>query len=233
MKCPLLFALGLLFLAVTFPSSSGAEQPQCDRSKRYASLSAPNQQALQCGLLVSEVEKNPASAYQQGYVYTLAAHPPEVVMAVFSNYTAHKGAITNVLDAHIEVQAANYARVRFVYDLPWPLPNSEYVVNETVIQEDDTYLLYWDLHPSSPAGLSAPRYVEGYFRTQPVGSRTLIIYCNSVIPAQALFTGKVNRDGLKAMQTTLSDTLRWVDAIAAAPEASEQHLARLRAILAR
>jgi hypothetical protein len=224
MKCTMLFSLGLVFFAVTFPASSWADNPQCDCSKRYEALSAPSQQALQQGMLVSEVNKNTASEYHMGYVYTLAEHPPEVVTAVFINYKAQKGSITNVLAAHVEEQSANYVRVRFVYDLPWPLPNSEYVVNDTVVQEGETYLLYWNLHPSSPAGISAPRYVEGYFRTQPVGARTLIIYCNYVIPAHGLFPGKVNSDGLKAMQTTLHDTIRWVDAIAAAPEASNNIL---------
>jgi hypothetical protein len=233
MKFTMLFSLGLVFFALTLPSASWADNPQCDRSKRYTSLSEPSQQALQRGMLVSEVNKTTASAYHMGYVYTLVEHPPEVVMAVFTNYKEQTGYITNVLEANVEVQSANYARVRFVYDLPWPLPNSEYVVNDTVMQEGETYLLYWNLHPSSPAGISAPRYVEGYFRTQPVGSRTLIIYCNYVIPAYGLFPGKVNSDGLKAMQTTLNDTIRWVDAITAAPEVSDQHLERLRAMLAR
>jgi len=113
------------------------------------------------------------------------------------------------------------------------LPKSEYVVNDTVVQEGDTYLLYWDLHPSSPAGMSAPKYVEGYFRTQPVGPHTLIVYCNYVIPVTGLFPGMVKRAGRKAMQTTLHDTVRWVDTIAAEPAASGQSIARLRAMLAR
>jgi hypothetical protein len=66
-----------------------------------------------------------------------------------------------------------------------------------------------------------------------VGPHTLILYCNYVIPAAGLFPEKVNRDGLKAMQTTLHDTVRWVDTIAAEPAASVQNIARLRAMLPR
>jgi hypothetical protein len=93
MKCTMLFSLGLVFFAVTFPASSWADNPQCDCSKRYEALSAPSQQALQQGMLVSEVNKNTASEYHMGYVYTLAEHPPEVVTAVFINYKAQKGSI--------------------------------------------------------------------------------------------------------------------------------------------
>jgi hypothetical protein len=75
--------------------------------------------------------------------------------------------------------------------------------------------------------------VEGYLRTEPVGSHTLIIYCNYVIPANGLFPEKVNSDGLKAMQTTLNDLVRWVKSIVAEPEASGQCMGRLRAMLAR
>jgi hypothetical protein len=153
-------------------------------------------------------------------------------MAVFTTYEDQRGHITDVLQAHVEAQQGNYARVRFVYALPWPLPNSEYVVNNTVVQEGETYLLSWDLHPSSPRGLSAPKYVEGYFRTQPVGPRTLIIYCNYVIPGTGLLPGTVNRAGLKAMQTAVHDTVRWVEAIAASSETSSRRLARLRERLA-
>jgi hypothetical protein len=101
-----------------------------------------------------------------------------------------------------------------------------------VRQEEETYLLSWDLHPSSPKGLSAPQYVEGYFRTQPVGPRTLIIYCNYMIPGSGLLPGTVNSAGMKAMQTTIEDTVRWVDAIAASSEMSSRCIARLREMLA-
>ena len=233
MNCTTLWSVGLVFGVLLLSASAGAEGQHCDRSKRYEALSEQSQQALQQGQLVSEMTKSTTSEYHLGYVYKLVAHPPEVVMAVFTNYAEHKDYITNVLEANVEAQTANYARVRFVYDLPWPLPDSECVLNDTVVQEDDTYLLYWSLHPSSPAGMSAPKYVEGYFRTQPVGPHTLIIYCNYIVPATGLFPGKVNRDGLKAMQTTLYDTVRWVDTITAEPAAFGQSLERLRAMLAR
>jgi hypothetical protein len=233
MYCTTLLPVGFVLLALVLPATPWAESQRCDRSKRYASLSEQDQQALQQGLLVSAVEKDAASAYNLGYVYRLVAHPPEVVMAVFTNYADHKDYITNVREVSVEAQSANYARVRFVYDLPWPLPDSESVLNDIVVQEGETYLLYWNLHPSSPSGMSAPKHVEGYFRTQPVGLHTLIIYCNYVVPAVGLLPGKVNSDGLKAMQTTLNDTARWVDAIAAEPEVSSRRIARLRAMLAR
>jgi hypothetical protein len=97
-------------------------------------------------------------------------------MAVFTNYADQKDYITNVLTADVEAQSTNSARVRFVYDLPWPLPNSEYVVNDLVVQEGETYLLYWSLDPSSPSGMSAPKY-RGYFRTtgQPPRSSFIVI----------------------------------------------------------
>ena len=145
MKCMPLFSVVLVFLALALSASAWAEGEQCDRSKRYASLSEQSQQALQSGMLVSEVNKNTASEYHMGYVYKLIPHSPEVVMAVFTSYADQKDYLTNVLTADVETQSANYARVRFVYNLPWPLPNSEYVVNDTVLQEGETYLLYWSL----------------------------------------------------------------------------------------
>ena len=167
-----------------------AADDHCDRAKRYEALSAQVQQAPQGNAVLLEVNTHTGSAYHTGYVYTLVPYPPEFVMAVFTNYAEQHGHITDVLAATVEVQHGNYARVRFVYDLPWPLPHSEYVVNGTVRQEGETYLLAWDLHPSSPSGLSAPQYVEGYFRTQPVGPRTLILYCNYIIPGSGLLPGR-------------------------------------------
>ena len=233
MKRTVLFSVGLVCFAFCLSSAAWTEDGHCDRSKRYASLGEQVQQSLQQGGLVSEVNTDTTSEYHMAYVYKLVSHPPEVVMAVFTNYEAHKDHISNIRQVSVEDQKANYARVRFVYNLPWPFPDSEYVLNDTVVQEGETYLLYWDLHPSSPTGLSAPKHVEGYFRTEPVGSQTLIIYCNYVIPATGLFPRKVNSDGLKAMQTTLNDTARWVDTIAAEPEVSDQRIGRLRAMLAR
>jgi hypothetical protein len=233
MQCTTRWPVGLVFCTLLLSASVGAEGRHCDRSKRYEALSEQSRQALQQGQMVSEVQKDPTSEYHLGYVYKLVAHPPEVVMAVFTNYPEHKDYITNILAANVEAQSVNKARVRFVYNLPWPLPDSEYVLNDTVEQEGDTYLLYWNLHPSSPSGMSAPKHVEGYFRTQPVGPHTLIIYCNYVIPSTTLLPGKINSDGLKAMQTTLHDTVRWVDTIAAEPAASVQNIARLRAMLPR
>ncbi len=209
-----------------------AADDHCDRAKRYEALSAQVQQTLQDNALLLEVNTHTGSAYHMGYVYILVSYPPELVMAVFTNYAGQRGHITDVLEAKVEVQQGNYARVRFVYDLPWPLPNSEYVVNDTVRQEGETYLLSWDLHPSSPSGLSAPKYVEGYFHTQPVGPRTLIIYCNYMIPGSGLLPGTVNSAGMKAMQTTIDDTVRWVDTIAASPETSSRRITRLREMLA-
>jgi len=232
MKSTMLLAVWLLCFACPVPAPVMAADDHCDRAKRYESLSAQGQQTLQGNALLLEVNTHTGSAYHMGYVYTLVPYPPELVMAVFTNYAEQRGHITDVLEAKVEVQQGNYARVRFVYDLPWPLPNSEYVVNDTVRQEGETYLLFWDLHPSSPRGLSAPKYVEGYFRTQPVGPRTLIIYCNYMIPGSGLLPGTVNSAGMKAMQTTIDDTVRWVDAIAASSETSSRRIARLREMLA-
>jgi len=232
MKSTMLLAVCLLCFACPVPAPVMATDDHCDRAKRYEALSAQVQQTLQGNALLMEVNTHTGSAYHMGYVYTLVPYPPEFVMAVFTNYAEQRGHITDVLEAKVEVQQGNYARVRFVYDLPWPLPNSEYVVNDTVSQEGETYLLSWDLHPSSPRGLSAPQYVEGYFRTQPVGPRTLIIYCNYMIPGSGLLPGTVNSAGMKAMQTTIDDTVRWVDAIAASSETSSKRIARLREMLA-
>lgn len=232
MKSTMLLAVWLLCFACPEPAPVMAADDHCDRAKRYEALSAQVQQTLQGNALLLEVNTHTGSAYHMGYVYTLVPYPPELVMAVFTNYADQRGQITDVLEAKVEVQQGNYARVRFVYDLPWPLPNSEYVVNDTVKQEGETYLLSWDLHPSSPRGLSAPQYVEGYFRTQPVGPRTLIIYCNYMIPGSGLLPGTVNSAGMKAMRTTIDDTVRWVDAIAASSETSSRRIARLREMLA-
>ena len=228
-----LWPVGYVLYVLLLSASVEAREHHCDRSKRYDALSVQSQQDLHQGLLVNEMPSNTRSASHLGYMYKLVAHSPEMVMAVFTSYAEQKTYITNVREATVEVQSANYARVRLVYDLPWPLPRSEYVVNDTVVQEGDTYLLYWDLHPSSPAGMSAPKYVEGYFRTQPVGPHTLIVYCNYVIPVTGWFPGMVKREGRKAMQTTLHDIVRWVETIATTPAASGQRIARLRAMLAR
>jgi len=232
MKYTMFLALWLLYCACPVPAPVMAADDHCDRAKRYEVLSAQVQQALQGNAVLLEVNTHTGSAYHMGYVYTLVPYPPEFVMAVFTNYAEQRGHITDVLAATVEVQHGNYARVRFVYDLPWPLPHSEYVVNGTVRQEGETYLLAWDLHTSSPSGLSAPQYVEGYFRTQPVGTRTLILYCNYIIPGSGLLPGMVNRAGLQAMQTTIKDTVRWVDAVAASSATSSRRLARLREMLA-
>jgi len=232
MTSAMLVAVCLLVCASLVPAAAMAAADRCDRATRYETLPAQDQQTLQRGAPVLKVHTHTGSAYHMGYVYQLVRYPPELVMAVFTAYEDHRGHLTNILEARVEVQRGNYARVRFVYDLPWPFPNSEYVVNETVVQEGETYLLYWDLHPSSPRGVSAPQYAEGYFRTQPVGPRTLIIYCNYIVPGTGLWPDKVNSDGLQAMQTTVHDTVRWVDAIATSSEMSSRRIARLRAMLA-
>lgn len=232
MTSTILLTVWLLVFAYLVPAPAAAADAQCDRAKRYETLSTQDQQTLQDAAPVLEVNTYTGSAYHMGYVYQLLPAPPELVMAVFTAYEDQQGHITDVLTAQVEAQRGNSARVRFVYDLPWPLPNSEYVVNNTVVQEGTTYLLSWNLHPSSPRGLSAPQYVEGYFRTQPVGSRTLIIYCQYLIPGTGLLPGTVNSEGLKAMQTTMHDTVRWVDAVAASSEMSSRHIERLRAMLA-
>ena len=163
MKSTMLLAVWLLCFACPVPAPVMAADDHCDRAKRYEALSAQVQQTLQGNALLLEVNTHTGSAYHMGYVYTLVPYPPELVMAVFTNYADQRGHITDVLEAKVEVQQGNYARVRFVYDLPWPLPNSEYVVNDTVRQEGETYLLSWDLHPSSPRGLSAPQVRGGLF----------------------------------------------------------------------
>lgn len=231
MRYTRLLAVWLLCCTCLAPALARATEARCDRAKRYEALSAPDQQTLQSAAPLIEVNTHTGSAYHMGYVYQLLPYPAELVMAVFSTYEDQRGHITDVLGAQVEAQRGNSARVRFVYALPWPLPNSEYVVNNTVVQEGETYLLSWQLDPSSPRGLSAPQYVDGYFRTQPVGARTLIIYCNYVIPGTGLLPAMVNRSGLKAMQTTVHDTGRWVGAVVAA-EMSSTHLVRLRDRLA-
>ena len=228
----MLLAVWLLCCACLVPAPVMAADAHCDRDKRYEALSAQDQQTLQGDAAVLEVNTHTGSAYHMGYVYPLVPDPPEFVMAVFTDYDDQRGHITDVLDATVEVQRGNYARVRFVYDLPWPLPNSEYVVNNTVGQEGETYLLSWDLHPSSPRGLSAPQYVEGYFRTQPVGPRTLIIYCNYLIPGTGLLPGMVNSAGLKAMQTTITIRCAGWTRSRRRLQMSSRHIERLRAMLA-
>jgi hypothetical protein len=223
--------VGWLFCTALWPTLAAAESRHCDRQKRYESLSQQAQGTLQGGAFVLEVDRHTGSDYHVGYVYKLVSHAPELIMAVFTTYPEQKEYISGVLEATVEEQRGNYARVRFLYDLPWPIPDSEYVVNDTVMQDGETYLLYWNLHPSSPSGLSAPKYVEGYFRTQPTGSGTLIIYCNYVIPGLGLMPDKVNRNGLQAMRTTMHDTVQWVEAIAATSTQSTSRLLRFRQML--
>jgi hypothetical protein len=230
MTSTMLVAVWVLVGASLAPAMATATR--CDRDTRYETLPTQDQRMLQHGAPVLKVQKHTGSAYHMGYVYQLVPYPAELVMAVFTTYEDHRGHLTNILKATVEAQRGNYARVRFVYNLPWPLPNSEFVMNETVAQEGETYLLSWELHPSSPKGVSTPRYAEGYFRTQPVGPHTLIIYCNYIIPGTGLWPDKVNRDGLQAMETTMHDTVRWVDTVAASSELSSRHMARLRAMLA-
>jgi hypothetical protein len=225
----LLLTLGGLICAALMPTAALATEDRCDRARRYEALQAPDQQTLQRGGAVLQVQTHTGSAYHVGYVYHLVPYAPELVMAVFTSYEEHRGHLPHILVATVEAQHGPTARVRFVYALPWPLPNSEYVMDETVAQEGETYLLSWTLAPSSPSGVSAPRYAEGYFRAQPVGAGTLIIYCHYVIPGTGLWPAKVNREGLQAMQTTVHATARWVAAVAASSETTRRALARFRA----
>jgi hypothetical protein len=224
--------LGVLVGATLVPTAALATVDRCDRAMRYETLQAPDQQTLQRGEAVLQVQTHTGSAYHVGYVYHLVPYAPELIMAVFTTYAEHRGHFRHILAATVEAQHGNTARVRFVYALPWPLPHSEYVMHETVVHEGETYLLSWTLDPSSPQGASAPQSAEGYFRTQPVGAGTLIIYCNYVIPGTGLWPAKVNREGLQAMQTTVHETARWVAAVAASSETAHRALVRFRALFA-
>lgn len=110
MKSTMLLAVWLLCFACPVPAPVMAADDHCDRAKRYEALSAQVQQTLQGNALLLEVNTHTGSAYHMGYVYILVPYPPELVMAVFTNYADQRGHITDVLEAKVEVQQGNYAR---------------------------------------------------------------------------------------------------------------------------
>ncbi len=213
-----------------FGVTSNAEHSKCNRTLRYDGLSESIKTKLQNGKTALAADSKTDSDFHIGYVFKLVDLDAELVMAVFSSYSEQKGNIRSLLESTVEDQKGNWARVKYELDTGHVLiPNSHYSVNDVVSKENNTFLMYWNLAYSW--GLSKPTYIDGYMRTEPVGARTLILYCNYAIPDIGLAPDTVNEDGLEAMKNTVEDISKWVTKVSRDQAKVNRHIERFRGML--
>jgi hypothetical protein len=146
------------------------------------------------------------------YVYKLVDLDAELLQAVFSAYAEQKEHFPRIKESTVEEEKGNWARVRYEADTGhWYVPNSHYTVNDMVAKDGSTYLMSWNLVHSE--GLTKVVYIDGYMRTEQVGSRTVMIYCNYVIPDIKMSPGQVNKEGLEALQATVDQLTEWTTSV--------------------
>ena len=205
--------ISVLFTTLTFAvlsiAAAGAQETdahsQCNRTLRYESLSEPMKAELNKGELVTVSDEHSDSEYHINYILKLVDQDAELIQAVFTSYGEQKEHLKALKESTVEE------------------------ANDTATKEGATYMLNWNLVHSE--GLTKLTYIDGYMRTEPVGSHALILYCNYVIPDIKMSPDQVNREGLEGLKNTVIQAVEWVGAVAADHGVANEYLARYRQML--
>ncbi len=203
---------------------------QCNRTLRYESLSEPMKAELNKGELVTVSDEHSDTEYHINYILKLVDLDAELIQAVFTSYGEQKEHLKQLKESTVEETKGNTARIRYEADTGhWYVPNSHYTVSDTATKEGATYMLNWNLVHSE--GMTKLTYIDGYMRTEPVGSHALILYCNYVIPDIKMSSDQVNREGLEGLKNTVLQAEEWITAVAGNHGAANEYLARYRQML--
>jgi hypothetical protein len=224
--------LSVSLLLVTFALSANAfaakaPRTTCDRAIRYATLDPSVQDRVNRGETVAVPDKRTDSAFTIGYIYKLVDVDAELAQAVFSAYAEQRTYLKRIKESTVEEDTGARTRVRYEADTGyWYIPNSHYTVYDTVSKDGATFMLDWTLAHSE--GLTRLEYVDGYMRTESVGSRALIIYCNYAVPVIKMSPDRVNKEGLEALKATVDQASARFAEVAADQGRANTYLEKYR-----
>jgi hypothetical protein len=216
--------------ALTASALADEAHTRCDRSVRFAGLSEQTKAALYKGETVTISDENTDTVFHMNVIMRLVDLDAELVQAVMTAYDEQKDHLKSLKESTVEELKGNTARIRYIADTGhWYVPNSHYTVNDVATKDGATYLLDWSLAHSE--GLTKLSYIDGYMRTEPVGAHALVLYCNYVIPDIQMAPDQVNREGLEALQGTVSQLVTWVTEVSHDQGRANKYLERYRSML--
>ena len=202
----------------------------CNRTLRYETLDEATKTLLNKGETVTVSDTNSDTVYHINYILKLVDQDAELVQAVFTSYGEQKDHLKSLKESTIEETKGNSTRIRYEADTGhWYVPNSHYTVNDIVTKDGATYMLNWNLVHSE--GLTKLTYIDGYMRTENVGSHALMLYCNYVIPDIKMSPDQVNREGLAGLKSTVEQAVEWVAAVSADHGVANGYLEHYRQML--
>ncbi|MBI3556469.1 MAG: hypothetical protein HY074_09420 [Deltaproteobacteria bacterium] len=226
----LLVSASTLALSSMALAQEAETHSQCNRTLRYESLDEATKTALNKGDTVTVSDERSDTEFHINYILKLVDTDAELIQAVFTSYAEQKEHLKSLKESTVEETKGNTSRIRYEADTGhWYVPNSHYTVNDIVTKEGATYMLNWNLVHSE--GLTKLTYIDGYMRTEPVGSHALILYCNYIIPDIKMSPDQVNREGMEGLKNTVEQAVEWVAGVAADHGVANEYLTRYRQML--
>ncbi|MEK6706640.1 MAG: hypothetical protein AABZ06_12720 [Bdellovibrionota bacterium] len=174
----------------------------------YDELNLNQKRAVQSGEQVIILTEDQRSLWPKVIVYQRIGATTEESAAVLADYELQMTYLPGLLQSDI-VRRINKSTtyVEYIMDLPWPLSDEIYVMEDRISSYDNgnSYRIDWQMISSD-----STKHIEGNARFESLGTGTLLAYSNFIIPTSVM-AGSFKNRFVKQMSQT-------VDAIASQVE---------------
>ncbi|MCC7441311.1 MAG: hypothetical protein IT285_06750 [Bdellovibrionales bacterium] len=156
--------------------------PRSAAAVTYEDLTPAEKNRVQAGEVVAVTQDVEGKPWPKVWVFIRIGSTPEEAASVWSDFDLQKSYVPKLLESKIvrRIDAAT-CHVSYKLDLPWPIADESYTVEDRVSREGEAYLVSWMLVRADTTKQS-----DGFTRFESLGTGTLLTYFNFVVPGQGL-----------------------------------------------
>ncbi len=159
-------------------------QSVCAQGSSWDWLNVFQQNQVRRGEAVVISQKVPRRPWPKVWIFQKVHADPIEAAAVFADFNFHKQFIPLLLKSEVTLRPQkNKAHVSYIMDLPRFLDDEVYTVENTVTGniKKHIYDISW-----TKVRASSSKHIEGSVHFEPMGSETLMIYYNYVVPSSGI-----------------------------------------------
>jgi hypothetical protein len=178
----------------------------------FSSFSPSQKSLLKQGKTLQVKKKIKGSSWEKLTFYNIIEVDSYKAAAVFSNIEQHKNFVPNMVRSKIiQKESANFMKVSFKIQTPWPIPDAKYVVTNKINKnKDGSIIVSWKQIESNTMDDN-----KGFIHFYRLGkNQTFVTYENLIVPSSilaGLFKSMAERDMLASFEVMMKHIKSVVD----------------------
>ena len=187
----------LIFLVLIAFSS------QALAGKIYDSLTGAQKTDINLGRQVMVLTDVAGAVWPRVTVYQAGSASPEEFAAVFSDYDSAVNYVPNLLKSTISKRmSSTQVWVDYILDVPFPIPNEAYTVEDTLSHDatDGSFRVDWHLIKAT-----STKSTVGFVQVEALGTESLVVFQNFMVPGIP-GAGAVRGNAIQQVQDTIQST---------------------------